>query len=102
MNDIPQVGFSAIPDDLFDMILRTDFTKRQLLIIMAVIRQTYGEQQGRATISAKAMSEMISVDERNCRRTVAQLVSAGVLTSEPTQSGKTLGLVEDFEQWNIG
>ena len=35
-------GFTKIANELFDKILQTDFNKRELKILLSIIRYTYG------------------------------------------------------------
>lgn len=92
-------GFTRIANELLEAIIRADLSKRQLKILLAVIRQTYGWDRKADVISASKLATLTGLDARHCRRTVAELVELGMVTNAPTETGKLLSVVKDYDLW---
>ena len=54
-------GFTKMPNDLLAAIFHSDITKRQLLVILAVLRNTLGWQRTRALCSISWLKQPASI-----------------------------------------
>lgn len=98
-------GYVRIANELLDAILAFDFSKRELNVVFAVIRKTYGYQKKTDAVSGWQLSQMTGMDRGHISRTVADLVERGVLI----ESGETrfshgqhipaIGINKRFTEW---
>jgi len=88
-------GYTRIADELLEAILRADFSKRELLVLFAVIRKTYGYRKTADRLSSKQIAALTLLADTHCRATVRALKAKQVLQEI---DGK-LGLQKDYERW---
>lgn len=86
---------------LLEAIALADLSKRQIKILVAVIRQTLGWNREDVTLAASVLSEMTGIDPRCVRKAVADMVEMGILKSSPTPQGKRIHLNADPSKWSI-
>lgn len=103
----PQVegGFTRIADELYDAILRFDFSKRELKVILAVIHRTYGFNKKVDFLAHGQIANMVGLDRANVSKTVNTLTKNNVLFetgNKFTRTGspiKEIGLNKKYEEW---
>lgn len=88
-------GYIRIADELYEAILRADFSKRELLIVLAVIRKTYGYRKTIDMITSSQIAKLTGIDASDCRATVRALKGAGVLV----EVDRKIGIQKDYERW---
>ncbi|MEW5953259.1 MAG: replication protein [Bacillota bacterium] len=89
--------FTRISNELLEAILATNFTKRQLNIILLVIRLSYGCGKQHALIKPLEFS-LAGIYRADIKKELVQLAGAGVLTLE----GDKVALNKDYEAWRVG
>ena len=89
--------FTRISNELLEAILATNYTKRQLNIILLVIRLSYGCGKKYALIRPSEFS-LAGIHKSDIKRELELLVGAGVLTVD----GEKVALNKDYEAWRIG
>ena len=99
-------GYFNIANELFDAILRAGFSKRELLIVLAVIRKTYGyrdRQTGQAKksddITMDQLANMTGLARTHTTSTVSVLVKKRVVLKRYGRHGQTLGINKHYYQW---
>lgn len=103
-------GFTPLKNYLLEVIYRSDFSSRELRVILALARQTYGWQEegkgkrrrDRVAISFAQASADIGMDLRHFRRTMKDLIARGiVLCYQPGSawSPGVYGLESNTEKW---
>lgn len=97
----PQVedGHVRIANELYDEILRAPFSKRELLVVLALIRKTYGFSKHTDDITYVQVSKMTGIDRANVNRTVLGLVKKRVVLKRHGRYGQTLGINKHYYQW---
>jgi phage replication O-like protein O len=83
-------GYTRIANELLDEILRYPLTKRQLSVLLAVIRKTYGYNKKADDISSRQLARMTGIDQADCARTVRELTRLGVLLKDSGRYGHRL------------
>lgn len=92
-------GHTRIADELFEAMIRFDFSKRQYKVLLAVIRKTYGYQKKADVISSGQLAELTGLHSPHCRAAVQELVAIGVLRVEKVGQYQRIELIKDYEQW---
>ena len=99
-------GYFSIANELFDAILRAGFSKRELLIVLAVIRKTYGyrdRKTGQAKksddITMDQLANMTGLARTHTTSTVSVLVKKRVVLKRYGRHGQTLGINKHYYQW---
>lgn len=97
----PQVedGYTRIANELLDAILRYPFTKRELNIVLAVVRKTYGYNKKSDDMTLTQLADLTSIDLANVSRTVASLVDKNVLLKQQGRYGYVLGINKKYNSW---
>ena len=97
----PQVenGYTRIANELYEKILVFPFTKRQLLIVLAVIRKTYGFGKKEDDMTLTQLADMTGIDLANVSRTVKELHCMNVLLKQQGRYGYVLGISKDYRKW---
>lgn len=87
--DNPQLsdGYTPLANTLFESILRADLKLRQLKVVLAIIRETYGWHRKEAEISLSRFMQLTGIDRRNISRSVQELTEIGAILR---RSGKKM------------
>lgn len=88
--------FTRISNELFEAILLSNFKKRQLNIILLVIRLSYGCGRKYAVLR-QADFKIIGIDKSDIKKELDQLIQSGVLTID----GERIALNKDYDRWQI-
>lgn len=88
--------FTRISNELFEAIILAGFKKRQLNIILLVIRLSYGCGRKYAVLR-QADFQVIGIDKSDIKKELMLLVESGVLTI----NGERIALNKDYDLWRI-
>src|SRR2546428_4217837 len=88
-------GFTKTPNQLLERSLQTPMTLRQLKVVIAVIRLTYGWRRKTTTVSIRRLAQMIVVHHSHASVAVRSLVERNILIRD----GNAIGVQEDYERW---
>lgn len=94
----PQIenGFIMIANELYEAILLANFSKRQLLVVMAIVRKTYGyEGKKEDRISGSQISELTGLRRNHCDTTIKELITLCVVK----RNGRKIGIQKDYQLW---
>ena len=94
-------GFVRIANELYDQMVKAEFSKRQYKILLFVMRKTYGFNKKFDTISLSQFMESTGLDRANVSRTVNELVAAKVLLKQQHSNSQTLGVNKHYEEWSV-
>lgn len=85
-NCSPQIenGFTRIANELLEAILSFSFSSRQLNVIFAVIRCTYGYNKKSDAVSGYQLAAMTSIDRSHISKTLAELINLNVINRHET------------------
>lgn len=91
-------GYVKIANNLFENIFIRDFTKRELELILLIIRLSYGFNRKRAIIEPKARICLIGIQAPNIDRTLDRLLDKKVILSH---GNNIYSLNKHYDQWQI-
>lgn len=102
MRSSPQVedGYTRIANELFEAVTSSDvcpITLRQIRIVMAVIRKTYGYQKKVDRISDGQLADATGMSRQNVNTAKRQLLAFGVLYMD----GNRIGVNKHHDQWDF-
>lgn len=99
--DIPQVedGFTRIANALLEAILAFGFTQRELLVLLAILRKTYGYGKKADDMSASQISAMCRVPRQHVATTLVNLALRNIIFKSPGQYGSIIGIQKDHRKW---
>ncbi|HDR9068958.1 TPA: replication protein [Burkholderia vietnamiensis] len=101
MKPSPQIedGYTRIANELYEAILGFGFTQRQLLVLLTVLRKTYGYGKKEDDMSAAQIGQMCNVGRNHVTEVIGQLVHMNVLTRAPGTFGLVLGINKAYSGW---
>ena len=94
-------GFTKIDNDLFEAILRYPFTKRELNIVLAVIRKTTGFNKRMDDLSLSQIGKMTGINESNISRTIRDLSKNKVLLKQQGKYAANIGVNSKHQEWKL-
>lgn len=93
-------GFTRIANELFEAILAVGFTGRQLLVLLAVLRKTYGYGKKEDDMSAAQIGLLCNMSRNHVTEVIGQLVGMNVLTRKAGVYGLVLGVNKSHKGWS--
>lgn len=101
-------GYTRIANELLDALVASGLGKREITIVLAVLRKTYGYNKKDDTISNGQLAKATGLARQNVSRTVSDLIERHVLTCEESevvahgQRLNRLGINKNYEEWLTG
>lgn len=98
----PQIedGFIRIANELYDAIMRHPFTARQLKIMMAIMRKTYGYGKKTDDISASQIGVMCDIPRNHVTVELNKLAEKNAITKTSGRFGSIVGINKDYRKWS--
>lgn len=94
-------GYLRIANELFDAILVFPFTKRQLAVLLAVVRKTYGYRKTSDDISLSQLAELTGIGRSHCSTTINELVQMGILIKFNGKYGQVIAIQKHYKNWKV-
>jgi len=96
-------GYTRIANELLEAILKADFSARELKVVLALIRFSFGYSKKSAMLSLRFLSEITNIDFANLSRTLKNLERKNVIIILSINGkGREIQIVKDYETWNLG
>ncbi|WP_223996493.1 replication protein [Burkholderia gladioli] len=97
----PQIedGFTRIANELFEAVLGFGFSQRQLLVLLTVLRKTYGFGKKEDDMSASQISEVCKVGRQHVTTVLGELARMNVITKSPGRFGMVVGINKRYGEW---
>ena len=98
-------GFTAIANEIMEIIAKTDFNGTQRRIIDVVLRQTYGWQRKEHELSLTFIAKATDIHKMQIQRELAKLIEMDVIliTKEGSYTkSRTLAFNKDYNSWSNG
>lgn len=92
-------GYVRIANELFEEILKFPFSKRELLIVLAVIRKTYGYGKKVDDMTMTQLAKITGIQRTHVGETVTELNNKNVLLIRDGHHGKIIGLSKNYKNW---
>lgn len=94
-------GFIRIGNELMDAVLSAGFTQRQMLVLLAIIRKTYGYNKKEDDISSQQIGALVNMARPHVTSTLNQLADMNVISKRPGQYGCIISVQKDTSRWNL-
>lgn len=88
-------GYTRIANELLEAVMAADLTARQLKVVLAVIRKTYGFGKKFDWISGEQLSQMTGLPRTRCSTTKTELMEMKILITE----GRKFGVNKYLHEW---
>lgn len=97
----PQVedGYTRIANELFDAILGAGLPARELSVVMAIIRKTYGYNKKQDDISASQIGTLCSLARNHVTTTLKKLEAKQIIHKRIGTHGSVVGIQKDYSKW---
>mgnify|MGYP000653876586 CR=1 FL=1 len=92
-------GHTRIANELFEAILLFPFSSRQLKVVMAVIRKTYGFNKKQDRLALSTLSEMTGVIKTHVCKAVNQLGEMNVIEVDKSGFSHRISLNKNYKEW---
>lgn len=92
-------GHIRIANELYDAVLLYPFTARQLKVVMAIMRKTYGYNKKVDDLSAAQIAAASGLHRSHVTATLASLASLNVITKSSGVYGSIVGINKNFTSW---
>ncbi|MCX5592511.1 replication protein [Alcaligenes endophyticus] len=98
---LPQLenGFLRIANELFDAVLGFGFTSKQIHVLLAVIRKTYGYGKSADDVSASQLGELCGMGRSHVTSTLNQLAEMKVINKQPGIYGSIVSVNKNYHAW---
>lgn len=92
-------GHLRIANELYDALLRHDLTGRQLKVVMAIMRKTYGYGKKFDDMSAAQLGELCGMARNHVTTTLKQLEASNIISVRPGRYGQVVGINKHYTTW---
>lgn len=92
-------GFVRIANELLEAILGGGFSQRELLVLLTIMRKTYGFQKSEDDMSASQIGDMCKLARPHVTTTLNLLAQRNVITKRPGRFGAIVGIQKDRRKW---
>lgn len=90
-------GYTRIANELLEAVMCADLTARQLKVVMAIIRKTYGFGKKLDRITNTQIAEMTGIHHTHVCKAKNEMIAMNIVIS----SGNKIGINKDFTEWNF-
>ncbi|RKS87302.1 phage replication protein O [Orbus hercynius] len=90
-------GYTRIANELLEKIISSQLTSRQLNVLLAIARKTYGYNKKTDWIGNKQLSALTGYAETRCSTIKNELINMRIVIS----NGRACGINKNLTEWNI-
>ncbi len=90
-------GYTQLSNELLEAVVGCYLSSYEKDVILAIIRKTYGWGKTKDWVAASQLSDMTGIPRPHITRTVKKLVSKKIVT----QTGNSIGIQKDYDQWIV-
>ncbi|MDH7605502.1 MAG: replication protein [Melioribacter sp.] len=97
-------GYTKIANELLEAITRANFSSRELKVILAVIRFSYGFNKKACQISLRYLEKATNIRYQNLRKIIKQLCNKNVLKIENDYIGskpREISINKNYDDWFV-
>lgn len=98
-------GYTPIANELLEQFISFGFSKRQLQVVLAIVRMTYGYNKKQDALSGWQIAEITKLDRSDVSKTLNELVSMNVIFRHKTGREShgvlvsELSINKDYSEW---
>ncbi len=98
---VPQLedGFTRIANELLEAVLHFGFTQRQLLVLLTVVRKTYGYGKKEDDMSASQIAQMCNMHRPHVSTVLGELERMNVISKVAGRFGLIIGINKKYGDW---
>jgi len=98
----PQVedGYTRIANELLEQVMAAPFTLRELRVVMAVIRLTYGWNRKQARVTGGLLEKLTGIHATTCAKVLSSLIEKDVIVRKGG-SRSPVSLNKHAEEWKV-
>lgn len=89
-------GFTRIANELLEAVMHAGLSQHQLLVLMAIMRKTYGFNKKSDWVSNEQISVLTGILPHKCSAAKSALVKRGILT----KTGRVIGINKTVGEWS--
>lgn len=97
-------GYTSFANELIDKIIQFPFTSRQLKIMLAIMRKTYGYHKTHTYLRNEYICKMTDLEKSAVSKTLKQLKNMDCIIDyhqkDPSKPDGTLGIQKDYFRWD--
>lgn len=92
-------GYTRIANELLEAILAFPFSKRELKVMLAIIRKTYGFNKKADDMTVTQVADMTGMDRAHASRAISALVAKNAVLKRHGRHGYVLGIQKNHKKW---
>lgn len=94
-------GFTPVANELLDAVLQFGFSKRQLVVMLAIIRKTYGYNKAEDDMTVTQLAELAGLARQNASTALRELVDRiGAVDRRKGRYGYVLSIHAETQDWH--
>jgi phage replication O-like protein O len=102
----PQIenGFTRIANELYDEILKSDLSLREIKTVFCVIRYTYGFQRKCCELAVRFISKATNIKYQHIAETLKELENKNLISfihNAKHKQGRQIQLNKDYDSWKL-
>lgn len=99
----PQIedGYVRIANELFDAILMSRLSGRQLKVLLAILRKTYGFNKKSDEIGLSQLRDMTNLDRSNISGTINELAAMNVIFVSGGHNARVISINKKYQTWKL-
>ena len=92
-------GYLRIANELFEAILRFGFSKRQLHVLLAILRKTYGFGKRADDMTVQQIANLTEIPRQHVSAALSELVAMNAVLKRDGAYGYVPGINKNYQQW---
>ncbi len=92
-------GYTQINNDLLEALIQAPLSKRQLCVVLAIVRQTCGFHREVAQLSGSRLADMTGLHRQHCVKALAELELMQVIFRSGGKRGQLIRLNFKYSDW---
>ena len=99
----PQVenGYTRLANELLEALCRARLGGREMRVVLAVARLTYGYGEKEAKISLRRLSQLTGIPKEDVCKTLRRLAKKKVVSVRKEKGRLRMGIQKDYEKWGL-
>lgn len=95
-------GYTKLADELLEALCRARLGGREMAVVLAVIRKTYGWQKKRDRVAASQLAKMTGIPRAKIPTLLRSLEAKNIIRIENSGQGRipTLSILKDHRKWS--
>lgn len=92
-------GYTKIANELLEAIIRSDFSKRQIKVLLFILRKTYGFNKKTDDMTIQQIANGTDLHRPHASNALAELVAKKAVLKRDGKFGYVLGINKNYTEW---